>query len=247
METVNKLSIVIPAYNEAKNLAGGVLSKVLEYTDELIEPFEVIIVDDGSTDQTIELVRQQVAGKKGYRLIENQHGGKAITVMTGMLAAEGEIILFTDMDQATPLKEVEKFYPKFAEGYDIVIGSRRGRKGAPLIRQIYARGFTLLRTIILGLPFSDTQCGFKAFNNKSVQGIFPGLLRQWQKTKHGGAAVNAGFDIEMLFLAKKKGFRIAEVPVEWHYIGSERVKIGSAVEAFKDIFRIRLQDLKGRR
>jgi dolichyl-phosphate beta-glucosyltransferase len=242
---MDKISIVIPAYNEFKNLGKGVLSKVIKYTDYLIYPFEVILVDDGSKDDTVRLIKKQIQGKKGYRLIENPHRGKAITVMTGILAADGEIIFFIDMDQATPIQQMEKFFPHFVEGCDIVIGSRHGRQGAPPARKLYAWGFTILRKIILGLPFSDTQCGFKAFNKKTAQIIFPKLLRHWQKMKYNGAAVNAGFDVDLLFLARRKGFKIAEIPVEWSYVGSERVRMGSALEAFADILRIRLRSIRG--
>jgi dolichyl-phosphate beta-glucosyltransferase len=242
---MDKISIVIPAYNECKNLGEGVLSKVMNYTDDLIYPFEVILVDDGSKDDTVKLIKKKILGKKGYRLIENPHRGKAVTVMTGILVADGEIILFTDMDQATPIQEVEKFFPFFVEGHDIVIGSRHGRQGAPPTRKLYAWGFTMLRNMILGLPFSDTQCGFKAFNKKTAQIIFPELLKHWQKMKYSRPAVNAGFDVEVLFLAMRKGFKIVEVPVDWSYVGSERVRMGSALEAFTDMLRIRLRSFMG--
>lgn len=242
-----KLSVVIPAYNEAKNLNDGVLDLVADYLVKQDFTYEVILVDDGSTDETVAIIERQIKNKNGFRLIKNPHGGKAVTVMTGMLAAGGEIIMFSDMDQATPLSEIEKFFPKFEEGFDIVIGSRHGRKGAPLIRKITAWGFSFLRNLILGLPFSDTQCGFKAFNNKSVQSVFPKILKMWQFARIKGAAVNAGFDVETLFLAKKRGLKIVEVPVNWHYVGTERVQlIKDAIEAIRDMVRIRLNDWQGK-
>jgi hypothetical protein len=180
-------------------------------------------------------------------LIKNNHGGKAVAVMTGMIESRGKIALFTDMDQATPIQEIEKLLGQFEKGFDIVIGSRSGRKGAPLIRKLMAWGFSVLRTLILGLPFNDTQCGFKAFSRQSIEKVFVPLLRRWQKhLKQNGAAVNAGFDVETLFLAKKIGLKIDEVKVEWHYVGTERVQaIRDSLDALQDMLKIRINDLTG--
>jgi dolichyl-phosphate beta-glucosyltransferase len=242
-----KLSIIIPAFNEKKNLEKGVLDQVYDYLKKVDYTYEVMIVDDGSTDNTINSVEEQIKNKKHFYLVKAQHGGKALTVMKGLVESKGEVALFTDMDQATPIQEVEKLLPKFEEGYDIVIGSRHGREGAPLIRKMMAWGFALLRNIFLGLPFSDTQCGFKAFNKSSREKIFPQLSKRWEKAKSRGAAVNAGFDIETLFLAKKLGFEIAEVSVSWHHVGTERVQaLKDSIDAVKDMLRIRFNDLLGK-
>ena len=240
-------SVIIPSYNEEDNLKNGVLQQVDDYLSKQKYRYEVIIIDDGSQDQSIKLIEEFIENKKNYRLIRNNHGGKAIAVMTGMIESQGEVALFTDMDQATPLKEIEKLMPRFEEGYDIVFGSRKGRKGAPAIRKLMAWGFSFLRTILLGLPFKDTQCGFKAFNRASIDQVFKPLLVRWQKhLNKKGAAVNAGFDVETLFLAKKIGFKIAEVPVEWHYVGSERVQaIRDSLDALQDMLKIRVNDLTG--
>lgn len=242
-----KLSVVIPAYNEAKNIKSGVLDEVMAYLKSVDYTYEVLIVDDGSTDATRELVRKFIKNKNSWQLVENPHGGKAFTVMTGLLAAKGDVALFTDMDQATPISEVEKFFPKFDEGCDIVIGSRHGRRGAPLVRKLSAWGFSIFRNIILGLPFSDTQCGFKAFNKKSKDTIFLKIKGEWGVLHFKGGAVNAGFDVEVLYLAKKLGFKIAEVDVEWKYVGTERVQvIKDAAAAIYDMLRIRWNDLIGK-
>lgn len=242
-----KLSVIIPTYNEEKNLKNGALDEVYEYLKRQKYGYEVLIVDDGSKDKTITLVEEFVKDKANFRLQKNVHGGKAITVMSGLIASKGEIAVFTDMDQATPLNQIEKFFPKFEDGFNIVIGSRHGRKGAPFVRKVSAWGFSLLRNIILGLPFSDTQCGFKAFDRKAIELVFPSLLEKWENMKASGAAVNAGFDIETLFVAKKKNLKIAEIPVEWHYVGTERVQlVKDAFEALKDMIRIRLNDLSGK-
>lgn len=242
-----KLSVIIPAYNEAQNLKKGVLDEVDSFLRGEKFEYEVLIVDDGSRDGTLEIVEKQIRNKKNFRLIENQHGGKAIAVMTGLLKSKGDVALFTDMDQATPIGEIDKLLPKFEEGIDVVIGSRSGRKGAPPIRKLMAFGFSVLRIGILGLPYRDTQCGFKAFSRKAVDEIFPTLLEIWQKRHTGGAAVNAGFDVEVLYFAKKKNLKVAEVPVTWHHVGSERVQaISDSLEAVKDILRIRLNSWFGK-
>lgn len=242
-----KLSVVIPAYNEEKNLKKGVLDEVKNFLEKNKFDYEVIIVDDGSTDSTKEEILKYISKEKRFSLIENNHGGKAIAVMSGMLKAKNDPVLFTDMDQATPIDQLNKFLPKFDEGFDIVIGSRSGRKGAPIIRKISAWGFSSLRRIILGLPFKDTQCGFKAFNKKSIEKIIPRIKAEWGVLHTKTGAVNAGFDVELLYLAKKYGFKIAEVPVEWNYVDTERVQVvKDALAAIYDMLRIRINDLKGK-
>ena len=242
-----KLSVIIPAYNEERNLEKGVLDEVFSYLKDVDYEYEVLIVDDGSSDKTAEIVEEQIKNKKGFRLIKNPHGGKAKTVITGILEATGEIALFSDLDQATPISEIDKFLPKFEEGADIVIGSRSGRKGAPLLRKLSAWGFAFLRGLMLGLPFSDTQCGFKAFNVSARQAIFPKIRDQWGVVHTGGGAVNAGFDVEVLYLAKKKGFQVEEVPVDWKYVDTERVQVfKDALAAIYDMLRIRWNDLNGK-
>lgn len=244
---MKKLSVVIPAYNEEQNLTKGVLDEVENYLDEKKLDHEVIIVDDGSKDSTKDFIKKYITKHSKFKLIENSHGGKAMAVMTGMMAAIGEMVLFTDMDQATPINQWDKFSPKFQQGYDIVIGSRHGRKGAPMIRKLAAWGFSILRGLILGLPFEDTQCGFKAFRKNAVEKIIPKIKREWGVVHFKGGAVNAGFDVEVLYLAKKYGFKIAEVDVEWNYVDTERVQvIKDAAAAIYDMLRIRINDLSGK-
>lgn len=242
-----KLSVIIPSYNEEKNIRRGALSEVEDYLAKVDYPYEVIIIDDGSNDGSADLIKSKIRGKDNFKLIENKHGGKARAVITGIMEAKGEIALFTDMDQATPLREIEKFLPKFREGFDIVIGSRAGRKGAPLVRKLAAWVFAVLRGIILGLPFKDTQCGFKAFNKISREAIFPKIKNEWGIVHFKGGAVNAGFDVEVLYLAKKLGFKINEAAIEWNYVDTERVQVvKDSLAAIYDMFRIRWNDLVGK-
>lgn len=245
---MKKLSIIIPSYNEIDNLKKGVLDEVKTYLSKQQYKYEVIIVDDGSSDGSLEFVEKFSKSHDSFSVIKNNHGGKAIAVMTGLIKSTGDIGLFTDMDQATPISEIEKLLPFFEESYDIVIGSRSGRKGAPIIRKIMAFGFSSIRTIILGLPFKDTQCGFKAFNRESIDKIFPVLKDRWKKhLQQKGAAVNAAFDAETLYIAKKIGFKIKEVSVEWHHVGTERVQVvRDSIDAIIDILKIRINDISGR-
>jgi len=244
------LSLILPCYNEETNIRNGVLHVVCEYLDRQEYKKEVIIVDDGSDDSSVELIQKFIQQKPNsyIRLIKNNHAGKAATVITGMLAGEGDIILFSDMDQATPLEEVEKLLPYFREGYDIVFGSRAGeRKGAPLARRAMARGFMILRTLILGLKgIRDTQCGFKAFKKDVAHNLFRKLKIHGDHKTIKGGMVAAGFDLEFLFLARKLGYKLKEVPVLWHYVGSRRVSaIKDSWRGFKDMILLRINDFKG--
>lgn len=242
-----KLSIIIPSYNEAKNIKNGAILKVADYLTSVKYTYEVLIIDDGSSDGSVSSVEEAIKNKPNFKLIKNPHQGKAMTVITGFLASKGDIAVFTDMDQATPISEIEKFLPKFDEGYDIVIGSRTGRKGAPLVRKIISWGFSFLRNIILGLPFKDTQCGFKAFNKSAIQKIFPKIQDEWGVLHTKGGAVNAGFDVEVLYLAKKYGFKVVEVEVEWNYVDTERVQVvKDALAAIYDMLSIRINDVMGK-
>lgn len=240
------LSVVIPAYNEEENIKKGAPVKALDYLKKQKYSWELVFVDDGSQDKTADLLDKVAKTNKRVRLIRNPHQGKAATVATGVLAAYGDIVLFTDMDQATPIREVEKFLPLFKEGYDIVIGSRHGRKGAPLVRKVMAFGFVTLRTLLLRLPFSDTQTGFKAFAREASQRVFNSLQIFSKQRIIKGAAVKAGFDLEVLYVARKLGYKIKEVPVEWQHHGSIRVNpIKDSIEGLKDMLRIRWYVLKG--
>ncbi len=242
------LSVVIPAYNEETNIRLGALDKVSHYLEYQSYPWEVIIVDDGSSDNTPRLIDEFMKTNKKFSVIHNPHQGKAGTVVTGMLAANGAIVLFTDLDQATPINELANVLPWFGKGYDVVIGSRSSqRQGAPFLRLIMARGFMILRTLFLGLQgITDTQCGFKAFRKDVARDIF-GKLKLYGKRKHvSGSMVTAGFDIEVLFLAKKLGYKIKEVPVEWHYVETRRVNpLVDSWKGFLDIVSIRLNAWRG--
>jgi len=242
------ITVVIPAYNEETNIRLGAFEKVARYLSSQAYSWEVIVVDDGSSDGTASLTSEFIEHNDRFFLVKNLHQGKAATVMTGMMKARGEIVLFSDLDQATPLKEIEKILPWFEKGFDVVIGSREGkRQGAPLLRRVMARGFMVLRTVFLGLKgISDTQCGFKAFRQKVARDIFQHLSLYGKQKTVSGAMVTAGFDIEVLFIAKVLGYAIKEIPVEWHYVETRRVNpIKDSWEGLMDIIHIRINAWKG--
>jgi dolichyl-phosphate beta-glucosyltransferase len=257
------LSVVIPAYNEETNIRLGVLEKVSRYLARQSYAWDAIIVDDGSTDATPKLLddfvkdnsglpagplRRIEASRQGFSVIHNPHQGKAATVISGMTAARGAIVLFTDLDQATPIHELAHVLPWFEKGYDVVIGSRNGsRQGAPFTRRIMARGFMTIRGIILGLHgIVDTQCGFKAFRNGVAKDIFHRLKLYGDRHTVSGSMVTAGFDIEVLFLARNLGYKIKEVPVEWHYVETRRVSpVIDSIQGLTDILKIRVNAWRG--
>lgn len=238
------LSVVIPAYKEVDNLNRGVLDTVSSFLSKQKYTWEVLIVDDGSPDKTAEVIAAKIKGKKNFKLLREPHRGKGGTVIRGVLEAEGEIVLFIDMDQATPIREVEKVLPKFKQGCDVVIGSRSGRKGEPFARKIMAYGFMILRTIILRLPYKDTQCGFKAFKREAAREIFKRMMLFSEGKSSTG--VTAGFDLELLYIARKLGLKVAEVPVYWEHVGSVRVNpIKDSWLGFKNLLEVRYNALIG--
>ena len=242
------LSVVIPAYNEEANIRRGVMSGLYDYLKDQKYSWEVLIVDDGSSDDTAKIIADFAKKHKGFRLVRESHGGKGATVIAGMLKASGAIVLFTDMDQSTPIDQVENFFLKFKDGYEVVIGSRKGRPGQSYVRKIMAYGWVILRTLILRLPFKDTQCGFKAFKKESVSKIFKKLQIFNEKSKARGASVTAGFDLEILYIARKLGLKIAEVPVEWYEYGERKQvnPIKDSWEGFRDLMKVRLNALMGK-
>lgn len=243
------LSIIIPSYNEETNIRLGSLDKVSRYLERQSYTWEVILVDDGSTDASPRLLDIFAKANSGFTVVHNPHQGKAGTVVSGVEKAKGSIVLFSDLDQATPIAEVEKVLPWFDKGFGVVIGSRnRRREGAPLSRIIMARGFMILRGIILGLKgITDTQCGFKGFRRHVAKDIFSRLQLYKSGSVVYGPMVTAGFDIEALFLAKKLGFKIKEVPVEWHYVETRRVNpIKDSWLGLVDMFKIRVYGWQGK-
>ena len=209
------LSVVIPAYNEEKSLKAGNLGKVYEYLKSQSFPWEVLVVDDGSTDSTLKLSKVFAGRFPGFRVLGEPHRGKGGAVIAGMLKAKGDIVLFTDMDQATPITQLNKVLPKFDAGYDIVIGSRSGRQGAPFIRKVMAYGFSALRFLVLRLSYKDTQKVGKRESayqvrefaaNSFIQGI--------EGTEFGFVAVEEGRNMTRVSFRSRRDFDVSRIAVE---------------------------------
>ena len=234
-------SIVIPAYNESARLSAS-LEKVIAYVHAQKWDAEIIVVNDGSRDNTADIARTFAAKEPALRLVENPgNRGKGYSVRNGMLNAHGRIILFSDADLSSPIEEAPKLLEALEGGADIAIGSRWLRaetqtQRQPLHRQLFGRIYNLVLRLTLGLQFKDTQCGFKAFKAPAVQAIFPlQRIERW------------GFDPEILFLARKFGFKVQEVPVAWGHSGGTR--INPLIDGFRmvtEMLRIRWYDLTGK-
>ncbi len=244
------LSVIIPCFEEMANLQKGVLDKVNNYLARKKFDYEVIIVDDGSHDGSVDFVEEFITDNPKFRLIKNSHTGKAGAVTAGMLTAKHELSLFTDMDQATPIEELEKLLPYFDEGYDVVIGSRANtRKGSPLIRQFISRANMVLRKAIVGVrDISDTQCGFKMFRTSVAKDLFSKVSTIHNGFKHiNGSSVSSGFDVELLYIAEKMGNNIKEVPVRWLYVETRRVNpVKDSIDGVNELLKIKKNALSGK-
>lgn len=236
------------------NLRKGVLEKVENFLSSQKYNYEVIIVDDGSKDGSVEFIERFTAKHPQFKILKNSHTGKAGAVTAGVLDSKGDYILFTDMDQATPIEEVDKLLPYFKPGtgggFDVVIGSRSNRrKGSPLIRRFVSKAAVVMRKVIVGMgEISDTQCGFKAFSKEAAHTLFErvSILNNGFK-QISGSSVAAGFDMELLYLAKKMGYKIKEVPIEWLYVETRRVSpLSDSIDGVLDLIRIKKNSMQGK-
>lgn len=235
------LSVVIPAYNEQEYI-GGTLREAAGYLNACDYRYEIIVVDDGSTDRTADLAGDAAGLFRSFALLRNgTNRGKGYSVKRGVLAAKGANILFMDADNATRINEVEKLLAEIRAGYDIAIGSRRD-KGAnitvpqPLHRIILGKIYILLSNIILGTSMKDYNCGFKLFTDKSSRKLFPMLTRDgWS------------FDSELIFLAAKYELKVKAVPVTWADRKTTNVRpLLAGLESFRSLCAIRLLDIRKR-
>jgi len=237
------ISIIIPAYNEAERIVPS-LEKAYAYLKERPYQFELIVVDDGSPDRTSAVAVQEMArhtpyapNVSGWVETITPNGGKGGAVARGMLAAHGDIRIFTDADFSTPIKEIDKIIPLISTGeWDVVIGSRAAqhrelvKKHQPWYREMMGRFFNVLVQAFVFRGFKDTQCGFKGFSSTAAEYIFP---RQQIK--------GFSFDVEALYLAQRHGFKIKEVAIEWY--NDERSTVG----AFGDSSRMFIELLRIKR
>jgi len=243
-----QISIIIPMYNEEENLKRGVLTEVRDYLDKQKLSYEVLISDDESTDQSREIVKSLIKNMPKFQLLENPHGGKPFAIKAGVEKAEGELCLFTDMDQSTPISEIEKLLPYLENDYGVAIGSRGTlRKDFPMYRKLMSWGFRSLRRVLLLRDLVDTQCGFKAFKTEVGREIFDKMTIF--KKRGSGWKVGA-WDVEFLFVAEKLGYKIKEVPIVWMdndiATGKKRNFVKESREMFSEVFRVILNDWEGR-
>ncbi len=257
------LSLVIPAYNEAVRLP-DTLAQVLKWLESQPYQSEILVVDDGSNDNTAAIVKRliidhqatpvqaiNVGGERcRLRLIENPHRGKGFAVRTGMLQGQGDLILFSDADLCTPISETNKLLFWLDQGFDVSIGSREGigarRYGEPAYRHLMGRVFNLIVRLVTSSPFQDTQCGFKAFTRQSAHDLFDRVQLYADDSPPVQGAMVTGFDVEVLFLALKRNYRVKEVPVEWYHVkGSKVSPVKDSLRMLRDIVSVRLNDIKG--
>ena len=244
-----KISLIVPCYNEETNIQKGVLDKIGNFINNDDRFLEVIIVDDGSNDNSrLIITNKYLKNYPKFRLIKNSHQGKAFAILTGIKHAKGSWVMFTDIDLATPIEEADKLIKEINNHYQIIVGSRSSyRQGAPILRKIMAKGYIVIRNLIIGLRgIRDTQCGFKLFEKKTATTVINNLKVFHNNRKAKGSSVSAGFDLEFLFLAKKLGYKIKEVPVIWRHVETKNVNfITDTVETLKDILKIKYFDLRG--
>lgn len=234
-------SIVLPAYNESARIR-TTLEKITAHAAERRWNAEIIVVNDGSSDDTAAAVQALATQCQSVRLIENPgNRGKGYSVRNGMLHASGEILLFSDADLSSPIEEADKLFAALANGADVAIGSRwldvnLQTKRQPFYRQIFGRIYNLALRLILGLSFKDTQCGFKAFNRRAAEVLFPlQRIERW------------GFDPELLYLARRFHLRVGEVPVKWaHREGTRINPLRDGLHMLFEIFRVRWNAISGK-
>ncbi len=235
-----RYSIVIPAYNEGARIP-ATLNSVIACVRGNQWNAEIIVVNDGSSDNTAQVVREIAKSAPELRLIENPgNRGKGYSVRSGILQALGEIVMFTDADLSSPMEEADRLFAAIAAGADIAIGSRwlessRQTHRQPLYRQVFGRCFNAVTRAIMRLPFADTQCGFKAFTRHAAQTVFQlQTIERW------------GFDPEILFIALKRGFRVVEVPVSWAHDERTRMSyLRDGLVMLEELVRVRWNALTG--
>ena len=248
------ISVIIPCYNEARNLERGVLDEVYQHLAGQEYAWEVIIVNDESTDRSRELIAGFIEGKPRFCLIDIPHGGKPAAVWAGIQQAAGEIVLFTDMDQSTPITELDRLLGWYDKGYDVVIGSRgMTREGFSVLRKLGSFVFRTMRSLFLLRQIKDTQCGFKSCRREIALATFPHLQFFKQDERPTGWKVSA-YDVELLYLMEKAGHPIQEVEVAWLNRDESETKgqsgevsryVHESIEMAQEIIRVKRNEMKG--
>ncbi len=233
------LSIVIPAFNEEKRLPDS-LPKIIRFVRQQTYPVEVIVVDDGSSDRTAEVVREFQKDAPFISLLPVEHGGKGHAVKAGMQRAQGEYLFLCDSDLSMPIEEISKFLPPALDGYDVAIASREiagaRRYDEPPYRHLMGRVFNLIVRLLAVHGVQDTQAGFKCFRRQAARQLFPlQTIKGW------------GFDVEVLYIAQRRGLRIVEVPINWYYMARSRVRpVQDTYNMLREVLKVRLNDWRGR-
>jgi len=231
------LSVVIPAYNEARRVRASLIT-VLDFLTNNFERFEIVLVDDGSTDGTAQ--EAESLESPHVRVLRNESNiGKGASVKRGVLDSQMNVILFSDTDLSTPIEELQLLLESIEEGHDVAIASRWLEKGQDVqrgfLRNIQGRAFSFIVRVLLIPDFPDTQCGFKMFRRDAAQRLFRAQsLQGW------------GFDIELLFLARKWGMSVGQVPVRWYKSNESKLKITTPLAMLRDILTVRWNHLLGR-
>jgi len=235
------LSLIIPAYNE-ENRIQKALNKIIKYLEGRGYPYEIIIIDDGSSDDSVKVINKLSERYKKIKLLQNENNkGKGYSVKKGMLSSNGLYVLFSDADLSTPIEEIEKFFSWLRCGYDIVIGSRALEDSdvqihQPWYRETMGKIFNVLVRFLAIKGIKDTQCGFKCFKREVIPSIF---TRQ--------TIDRFGFDVELLWIASKKGLRTKEVPVQWFNDSNSRVNpLTDGISMLYELLKIRINDLMGK-
>lgn len=244
------LSIIIPAYNEEARLP-ATIAEACSYLETLDLDWELLIADDGSTDGTGELARQAQEACERVRHIELRHGGKAQAVRAGIRAARGDVVIFTDADLATPIHYVGEAYRLLNGEWDVVIGSREGigaeRQGEPIHRHWMGRLYNYVVQAVLLPGIKDTQCGFKGFRRTVAKDIFTSSVLYPEGGQEVTGPLVTGFDVELLFIARKRGYSICELPIIWKHVSGSKVRPGiDGLLMMRDVLTVRWNDVRGR-
>lgn len=232
------LAVIIPAFNEEERI-GDSVRRIIAHLDGKPYPWEIVVVDDGSTDRTAGLVDEIAAENSRVRLLQIPHGGKGAAVKRGMLESKAEWRFLCDADLSMPPEQVDRFFGESGPLHDISIGSREApgarRINEPVARHLVGGFFNRLTQLLLLGGLDDTQCGFKLFRGEVADDLF-------NKQVFPGFA----FDVEVLYLARRTGYTIGEVAIDWYYHSGSKVTLAKGTAAFLDIFKIRLNALLGR-